>query len=304
MSASRAAAALTALVLSAGCSVGSSGSASEPAPAGGDAAQRAGSSIEQAVDRYVALGDSYTAAPLVPVTDLAGGCLRSSGNYPQLLAQALGATVTDVSCGGATTAELTSTQRVGGGRGTVPPQLRAVRVGTDLVTVGIGGNDGNLFARIATECIGRERQPRRRCGGLGGAVQEATRVVAETGSRVADALGEVRRSAPRASVVLVGYPRLTDPERSCAGLPLSAADRRAVARLERRLDDALEAAAQAAGAEFLEVHDASRGHEICSDDPWVNGGLTDPGQALAFHPFAVGQQAVADLLEARLRRER
>ena len=38
--------------------------------------------------RYVALGDSYTAAPLVPETDRSDGCLRSSGNYPSLVAAA------------------------------------------------------------------------------------------------------------------------------------------------------------------------------------------------------------------------
>ena len=38
---------------------------------------------------YVALGDSYTAAPLVPSTDTSNGCLRSSGNYPSLVAAAM-----------------------------------------------------------------------------------------------------------------------------------------------------------------------------------------------------------------------
>ena len=35
---------------------------------------------------YVALGDSYTAAPFVPLTDVADGCFRSSNNYPNLIA--------------------------------------------------------------------------------------------------------------------------------------------------------------------------------------------------------------------------
>ena len=41
---------------------------------------------------------------------------------------------------------------------------------------------------------------------------------------------------------------------------------------------------------------ASEGHEICSDDPWVNGRQTDQGRALAYHPFAEGQEAVADVV--------
>ena len=44
------------------------------------------------------------------------------------------------------------------------------------------------------------------------------------------------------------------------------------------------------------MHRASVGHEICSDAPWVNGRRTDQARALAFHPFAEGQEAVADVL--------
>jgi hypothetical protein len=36
--------------------------------------------------KYVALGDSYVAAPLVPVTDVANGCFRSSAHYPSICA--------------------------------------------------------------------------------------------------------------------------------------------------------------------------------------------------------------------------
>ena len=38
---------------------------------------------------YVALGDSFTAGPYVPRTELAAGCLRSDGNYPSLVARRL-----------------------------------------------------------------------------------------------------------------------------------------------------------------------------------------------------------------------
>ena len=45
--------------------------------------------VTEGVFTYVALGDSYTAAPFVPLTDVASGCYRSSNNYPRLLAAAL-----------------------------------------------------------------------------------------------------------------------------------------------------------------------------------------------------------------------
>src|SRR5262245_19236412 len=58
---------------------------------------------------YVSLGDSYTAAPLVPPQ--APGpvqCARSAANYPHRLAEQFGFTLIDVSCAGATTADLTA----------------------------------------------------------------------------------------------------------------------------------------------------------------------------------------------------
>ena len=42
---------------------------------------------------------------------------------------------------------------------------------------------------------------------------------------------------------------------------------------------------------------ASAGHDICAGaDAWVNGINTDLTRAVAFHPFAEEQQAVADLI--------
>src|SRR5919109_3079172 len=61
---------------------------------------------------YVALGDSYTAGPVIPVQlDDPGGCLRSDHNYPHLAAPETGlAPFRDVSCSGATTDDMTQPQ--------------------------------------------------------------------------------------------------------------------------------------------------------------------------------------------------
>ena len=125
-------------------------------------------------------------------------------------------------------------------------------------------------------------------------------VLEEIGRRVADVLGRVQDEAPGATVVLVGYPRLASAEQGCDVLPLTDADRALVAELETSLNDSLRDAADGAGAEFVDMHEVSEGHEICSDEPWVNGNHTDQTRALAFHPFAEGQQAVADALVEEL----
>ena len=62
---------------------------------------------------YVALGDSYTAAPGVPQTEQETGCLRSNGNYASLVANQLESDFVDVSCSGATTVSLVGAQHTG-----------------------------------------------------------------------------------------------------------------------------------------------------------------------------------------------
>jgi hypothetical protein len=101
---------------------------------------------------YVSLGDSYTAAPLVPnPTGNPIGCGRSTNNYPSDVARALTLSpFTDASCSSATTADMTRSQSVPFG-GTNPPQFNALAPGDSLVTLGIGGNDAGLIS-VAEEC--------------------------------------------------------------------------------------------------------------------------------------------------------
>jgi lysophospholipase L1-like esterase len=102
----------------------------------------------------VALGDSYTAGPRIPDrTGAPAGCDRSDHDYPALVAERLGlraADFRDVSCSGATVADLTTPQSTDDG--TNPAQLSALSAGTRLVTLGIGGNDIG-FASLVTTCV-------------------------------------------------------------------------------------------------------------------------------------------------------
>ena len=131
-------AAAAAALLVSGCT---QGRAATPDPA-------ASASSPPVTGRYVALGDSYSAGPLIPTTDLAGGCARSDHNYPTLVADSVNArTFVDVTCSGADTRDLTGVQRPFGDS-RVPPQLRSVTPDTTLVTLGIGGNDFDLFSTL------------------------------------------------------------------------------------------------------------------------------------------------------------
>ena len=252
------------------------------------------------MQRYVALGDSYSAAPLVPVTDVAQGCFRSSANYPSLVAEALGAQLDDRSCGGARTEDLTRSQLAG-----VPPQARALRPDTQLVTVGLGGNDGGVFSSLVNRCSALARQdpegsPCETAMTAGGTDRLLTTLQA-TRARLTTALREVERRSPDARVLAVGYPQIVRAGSPCPELPLAAGDYAYAERVNRALTDAVRGAARAAGVTYVDVWAASRGHDICSDQPWVNGSVTDQSAAAAYHPFAVEQRAVAKLVLAAAR---
>jgi lysophospholipase L1-like esterase len=249
---------------------------------------------------YVALGDSYTAAPGVPRTDLTTGCARSDGNYPALLAATLDSELVDVSCSGATTSDLVRPQRAGDRP--IPPQLDALTAETSLVTLGIGGNDAQFFQHLVRGCVqlGRSEPEGAPCrehmssaGGRDGLAEKVDMIR----PRVSAAIARVHARSPDATVVLVGYPQPVPAHGTCAILPLATGDYPYVRSLSTRLNDELRTAAREADAVFVDVLKASRGHDICAGpDAWVNGSQTDLARAAAFHPFAAEQQAVAELV--------
>jgi lysophospholipase L1-like esterase len=250
-----------------------------------------------AFDTYVALGDSFTAGPLIPETDVADGCFRSNGNYPALVAERLDIDqLVDVSCSGAQTEDLTGRQSTAG-QVTVPPQLRALRPDTDLVTLGIGGNDFALFHTLVSTCSQLRQEDPAGSPCADELERRGVDLVARTddiGDRVAEAIREVQRRAPEATVVLVGYLRLAPSEGRCADLSFAAEDYDLGREVAEALNDALARAARDTGVEFADMHSVSDEHDVCADEPWVNGRHTVQGEAIAFHPFASGMEAVAD----------
>lgn len=253
-----------------------------------------------AYSSYVALGDSFTSGPFVPEPLFADGCNRSTGNYPSLLAERLDVEdFTDVSCSGARTTDLTGKQRTGSAQ--VPPQLQALDEDTDLVTLGIGGNDFGLFISLVGTCVflgGPQAQGSPCADTLG--EQQVLAQVADIGDRVQGSLRLVTERAPEATVVLVGYPRLVPQRGRCDDIPFAAGDYAFARRVTRALDEALEKAATEAGVRYADWREASAGHDICADEPWVNGRESDQDRAQAFHPFPEGMEGAADAVEEAL----
>ena len=284
---------LVALVLglTAACSSATGGSRSTTAGQTSGGAPSAGSGRS-----YVALGDSYSSAPLVPTTDVADGCFRSSNNYASLVAKALPARLVDRTCGGAQTRDLLGKQYPA-----VPPQLDALRPTTDLVTIGIGGNDAGVFTSLVGQCSqlaaqDPEGHPCRTAMSSSGRDRLLT-ALDGTRKRVTQALVEVKQRSPEAQVLVVGYPQIISADSRCRQLPLAAGDYAYAERVNARLASAVQQAAAATGTTYVDVWKASQGHDICAKDPWINGATDDKRRAARFHPFAVEQRAVAKLVE-------
>jgi lysophospholipase L1-like esterase len=252
-----------------------------------------------ATGRYVALGDSYTAGPLIP--NLAGspaGCARSSHDFPSLVAAAIGASqFKDVSCQGADTTDMAYPESVP--LGVNPPQFSALNSGTSLVTVQIGGNDIN-FIDIVINCTARSflnpfGSP---CKGsyTSGGTDQLAKAVAQAGPRVAAVLRGIHKRAPNARVLLVGYPVILPASgHGCwPAVPVAHGDVPYLRGIEIKLNDMLAAEAAGNGATYVDTYTASIGHDVCQAPgaKWVEG-LVPTSPAAPFHPNARGEKGMA-----------
>ncbi|SHN46695.1 SGNH/GDSL hydrolase family protein [Cryptosporangium aurantiacum] len=248
----------------------------------------------------VALGSSFAAGPgIPPVVDATAG--RSGSNYAHLLADALGAQLTDLTVSGATTATiLDQSQRVA--RKTYPPQLSGVPADADLVTVTAGGNDLGYLATVLRLAWANRFQRSWLTRPLGNALARGPVPVRDPDVAV-DGLRQVveavRTRAPGARVVLVDYLTILDEKAPPA--PFTEAQHKALRALGRRVSGAFAVAAQATGADLVKASELSVGHGVGSPEPWVNGFVASPRRAAAaFHPNAAGMRAIADELVRRL----
>lgn len=258
-----------------------------------------------AVDTYVALGDSFVA--VADLTDLYGtpGCFRSRSNYPALVAAALTpAHFRDVSCGNAQTQHMTRPQELG--VGVNPPQLDALSVDTDLVTITLGGNDLQL-PETADACAAGEPSapggdpcPRRSV--RDDVDRAAHRIETEIRPALAAVLREIRARSPHATIVAVGYLAPLPPSEGCfPAVPVAAGDVGYLYDTMRRLVQALLEEATAVGGVGVNAYDVL-GHDMCRPPGvrWVEP-LIPAAPTTPFHPNTRGARGVADLVVAALR---
>lgn len=234
--------------------------------------------------RYVAMGSSFAAGPAIGQAADQGRnrCARSADNYAHQLARLRGLQLVDVSCSGATTANILHSWAE------LPPQIDAVTADTRLVTVTIGGNDLNYI------------------GGLMGAsckcrpgIDPPSEIDYERLEKALDEmLSGVRTRAPNAQIVMVDYVTILPEYGTCAQVPVGA-DQVAVGRkLAARLAAITSRAARRAGALDLRASALSRRHNACAAVPWVSGfGVAG---AVPYHPNLAGMMAIAHALDKML----
>jgi lysophospholipase L1-like esterase len=257
---------------------------------------------QAAIGPFVSLGDSYTAAPLVPnPTGSPILCGRSTNNYPSDVTRVLSpSSFTDASCSSATTVDMTQSQSLEGGLQTAPPQFNALKANDVLVTVGIGGNDAGLIG-VAEECAKLDviRPFGTACKNhyASGGSDPNVAAINATGPKVAAVIQGIHARAPQAEVMVVGYPDgLPTNGSSCWPLvPISAGDITYINSLETSLNTVLRNAANANGARYVDTFTSSIGHDACkgSGTAWVNG-VIPTSAAFPLHPNKAGEQNMAN----------
>lgn len=258
---------------------------------------------QAAAGSYVAMGDSYSAAsgvlPLDPSASLL--CVRSTANYPHVLAARTGLALKDVTCGGAETSDFAGSQYPG-----VAPQLDALSASTDLVTMTIGGNDNNTFidailacgsAGIVTAGFGHP------CKTLYGDTF-VDQVDNGTYQAVKSALRAVHAKAPNARVAILGYPWIV-PATAVPGcfvqLPIASGDIPYLRDLQTHLNSAVQRAANETGSTYVDLSAVSDGHDACRPigTRWIEPVLFGTN-FVPVHPNALGESKMADRTAAVL----
>jgi lysophospholipase L1-like esterase len=253
---------------------------------------------------YVALGDSYTAGPLIPVQIPPFGCLKSDHNYPHLAAPVLGEPAfRDASCSGAETEDMTQAQNVSPGPN--PPQFNSLDPNTRIVSIGIGGNDIG-FSEIAENCssttpTGHPCQDRYIVNGH----DEISERIAATAPKVAAVLQGIHARSPKANVYLVNYlPIFPETGTGCwPQVPVTSEDVPYLRAKQKELNQMLADQAAANNALLVDAYTAGIGHDACQLPTvrWVEPAVpTTPAAPL--HPNLFGMQATAHALEASVGR--
>ncbi len=251
---------------------------------------------------YVALGDSYTSGDgISPASPTApADCNQSAADYPHQTAKFEGWQLTDVSCAGARSVDVTRAQY-----SDQSPQLTAVSTSSNVVSIGIGGNDDNLFVDALVDCSVADVLDFVNLGAPCKALYGNRFVddVSSDASTISGVIQDIHDRAPHAKVFVVGYPDILPQTGHCyPTMPLTSGDVSYLNSLEEGLNSMLRSDATANGATFVDTFTQSIGHDACrsSSERWVNP-LVTSGGGVSVHPNATGASEMGLALQSAIR---
>lgn len=274
---------------------------------------------------YIALGDSFTSGegetnvryyePLTHSEE--NSCHVSQRSYPYLLGIL---SAQNVACAGATIGDVLikvkypskSTDLLKLVPGTKPQAAFIDYAQPELVTIGIGGNDAGLMAKLGS-CAMPGTCHWVRQGGLRATAQE----IADLFDRLVEMYQALISRAPATRFIAVGYPLPTIEGEECdllTGVLLSAQERRFMNETIRYLNRVIDAAATKVGIGFIDGEWAYGLHALCSRSASLAmntlrfGDDIAPIQSLpavriissaSFHPTPFGHGLFADMIKGR-----
>ncbi|POM23908.1 Lipase 1 precursor [Actinomadura rubteroloni] len=289
------------------CAVFGAGCRAPLASVHGDAprAQKAlAPAVAAASGGYAALGDSYSAGVGAETTvadqNSLARCHRTSNAYYHAVAGAFRfASAGFFACSGATVRDVLH------GRFGEPPQIDRVHADTTLVTLSVGGNDIG-FSRIIAACVVKLPWSGS-CTDQGGDIAKRMATLRQT---LPDLLDQIARRAPRARILIMGYPRAFSEVNGAVGDNISVSEQQwlnaethdldaLIKQAAAEADDRIDAADGAGSVEYVDAYSAFAGHEAGSGDPYMNGLAVNlaalEAEPRSFHPTVRGQQALGAL---------
>lgn len=279
------------------------------------------------IREYVALGDSWSADTMfIDVNGLPDAthapldCFQSPVNYPKLLAKELGVKrFRDATCGSATTVHFTQPQKVPLG-GVNPPQFDRLTKRTDLVTMGIGGNDARIAA-AAFDCLSvlpfnlpgiealptlpklpipllGQKLPLGACKAYytKGGVDQLRQNIKNSKPKLVKAVRQIKKKSPKARILVVNY-LAAIPTKTCWPLlPMTQEDVTYLHNSFKRLNKMLASVARKTKVELVDTFTPTLGHDVCAPPgkryaEVLGLSINDLGVVVPAHPNAAGARA-------------
>lgn len=277
---------------------------------------------------YVSLGDSWTADVVllsgrgIPSAEFAPiDCAQAPYNYPRQVAAALDiATFTDASCGSATSEDFLAPQTGLPLGGTNPAQFDRLTPTTDLVTVGIGGNDIGLAGAV-TACVNLlppiivlpgvtlPAPLGASCRPAPGSVDPIDAAIAAQEPLIVERIRAIRpRVAPDATIVMINYIAGVPPRGCWPYVPVSNEDMAWVYAKFTALNAMVRRIADASGVGLVDTYTPTIGHDVCRSplvryvEAVIPLSLNGPAIGIPFHPNSAGADAQAQIVVSNLLR--